>query len=389
MLIDPSQAAQQAGHHDANLSTVGELLDIAAKPIPHDRFRDPARAIADLRRGAAVVIQARDACLALAVAETVDAIGLAALRDWSLGPLILVRPAGVGDSLGDPVFAAHRAARDTSVSAWRRLGALLEVASPPGPALPLPEGFDHCVTLAKLAGLAPALAVARVGDDGVARARRAGAIVVEADDIVALQAAGARLERVGEARIPLEDAAEGRLVAFRSPETGVQHLAVVIGSPEHVDRGDPAPLVRLHSECFTGDVLGSLRCDCGPQLRDALRRMATEGAGVVLYLEQEGRGIGLLNKLRSYALQDRGLDTLEANAALGYAADERDFAAAAAMLRALGVTRARLLTNNPDKLAALTAHGVQVERASLLIAANGVNDAYLATKAARLGHLSG
>ena len=139
--------------------------------------------------------------------------------------------------------------------------------------------------------------------------------------------------------------------------------------------------MRLHSECFTGDLLGSLRCDCGPQLHGAIRRMAQEGAGVLLYLAQEGRGIGLANKLRAYALQDRGLDTLDANRALGFEPDERSFAVAATMLRQLGVTRLRLLTNNPDKLAALGERGIDVVgREEHAVAPNGINDHYLATK---------
>ena len=278
--------------------------------------------------------------------------------------------------------------RDTPVSTWRRLADPLECKAPDAVTSGFADACAEAIILAKLAGLLPTLAVARIGPDGVARARRAGAVVVQAADVVALQIAGVRLERVGEAPMPLEGAPEGRVVAFRSPETGAQQLAVVIGQPERSAVSGSAPLVRLHSECFTGDVLGSLRCDCGPQLRDAMRRMTAEGAGVVLYLAQEGRGIGLLNKLRSYALQDRGLDTLDANTALGFAADERDFAIAAAMLQALGVTRIRLLTNNPAKLAALAANGIEVERASLLVATNGVNDAYMATKAVRFGHLS-
>jgi GTP cyclohydrolase II len=144
----------------------------------------------------------------------------------------------------------------------------------------------------------------------------------------------------------------------------------------------------VHSECFTGDLLGSLRCDCGPQLRAAIARMAQDGAGVLLYLAQEGRGIGLVNKLRAYTLQDSGLDTLDANRALGYGADERGFMVAATMLRQLGITRLRLLTNNPDKLAGLAACGIDVQgREPHQIAANGVNDSYLDTKAARFGHL--
>ena len=151
-----------------------------------------------------------------------------------------------------------------------------------------------------------------------------------------------------------------------------------------------APLARIHSECFTGDLLGSLRCDCGPQLRGAIRKMAEDGAGVLLYLAQEGRGIGLVNKLRAYTLQDQGLDTLDANRALGYGADERGFLVAATMLRELGVTRVRLLTNNPDKLAGLAACGIEVmAREVHKFTGNGVNDRYLQTKAERFGHLLG
>ena len=147
-------------------------------------------------------------------------------------------------------------------------------------------------------------------------------------------------------------------------------------------------MVRLHSECFTGDLLGSLRCDCGPQLQGALARMGAEGTGILLYLAQEGRGIGLANKLRAYVLQDRGLDTVDANRALGWGADERNFMVAATMLEQLGVRRIRLLTNNPNKLVALAACGIEVVgREPLVVAPNGVNDHYLATKARRLGHL--
>ena len=148
--------------------------------------------------------------------------------------------------------------------------------------------------------------------------------------------------------------------------------------------------MRVHSECFTGDLLGSLRCDCGPQLRGALHRMAADGGGVLLYLAQEGRGIGLVNKLRAYAMQDTGLDTLDANRALGWGADERNFLVAATMLEQLGIPRVRLLTNNPDKVASLVACGVDVvSRERHVFAPNGVNDGYLATKAARFGHMLG
>jgi GTP cyclohydrolase II len=148
------------------------------------------------------------------------------------------------------------------------------------------------------------------------------------------------------------------------------------------------PLVRLHSECLTGDVLGSLRCDCGQQLDAALELIARAACGVLLYLPQEGRGIGLANKIRAYALQDRGLDTVDANLALGLPVDRRDYAAAAAILRSLGLRQVRLLTNNPLKSAALENHGVEVvERVPLTIPPNAVNQQYLRTKADRMGHL--
>jgi GTP cyclohydrolase II len=152
--------------------------------------------------------------------------------------------------------------------------------------------------------------------------------------------------------------------------------------------GNVTPLVRLHSECLTGDVLGSLRCDCGEQLTEALALIATEPSGVLLYLPQEGRGIGIANKIRAYALQDRGLDTVDANLALGLPVDRREYASAAAILRELGLRQVRLLTNNPLKSAALEKYGVQVvERVPLSVPPNAVNREYLRTKADRMGHL--
>src|SRR5215471_6470577 len=152
-------------------------------------------------------------------------------------------------------------------------------------------------------------------------------------------------------------------------------------------RDDTVPLVRLHSECLTGDVLGSLRCDCGQQLHAALEVIAEAASGVLLYLPQEGRGIGLANKIRAYALQDRGLDTVDANLALGLPVDRRDYAAAAAILRSLGLNQVRLLTNNPLKSQALQRHGIEVvERVPLSIPPNPVNQRYLRTKADRMGH---
>jgi GTP cyclohydrolase II len=186
-----------------------------------------------------------------------------------------------------------------------------------------------------------------------------------------------------QAQLPISLTESATIVAFRAPDVAYEHVALVVGDPSTVD----APLVRLHSECLTGDVFGSLRCDCGPQLQTALANMARAGAGVLLYLRQEGRGIGLTNKLRAYRLQETGLDTLDANTHLGFEQDERSFRTAARMLRALGLQRIKLLTNNPEKVHTLSQHGVQVvERVPLSIAANRHNLRYLETKVQRAGH---
>lgn len=183
-----------------------------------------------------------------------------------------------------------------------------------------------------------------------------------------------------------------RVSSFDGLVDGREHIAFSLGdwagALERSATGGPAPLVRPHSECLTGDVFGSLKCDCGPQLREALRIIGDAGGGILLYLRQEGRGIGLANKLRAYALQDRGLDTVDANRRLGFADDERDYGHAAAMLRALGIDEVRLLTNNPNKVAGLEAAGIAVaERVAHHMPANPHNADYLATKRKKSGHL--
>jgi GTP cyclohydrolase II len=251
----------------------------------------------------------------------------------------------------------------------------------------VPPLAQAAIALAKLGRLLPALVAAPAIE---AAAGRLSLLSVDAAEVLAYPATAATsLTRVAEARVPLEDAPEARIIAFRAADGGIEHLAILIGTPEKTAAEGGAPLVRVHSECFTGDLLGSLRCDCGPQLRGAIARMGQDPAGgVLLYLAQEGRGIGLVNKLRAYTLQDGGLDTLDANRALGYGADERNFLVAATMLRAIGVESIRLLTNNPDKVAGLTACGIEVlGREAHVFDPNGVNDSYLKTKAQRFGHL--
>jgi GTP cyclohydrolase II len=186
------------------------------------------------------------------------------------------------------------------------------------------------------------------------------------------------------ARLPTQDSDQGRLHVFRPPTADQEHYAMEIGRP---DRAQPV-LVRLHSACFTGDVLGSLKCDCGPQLRSALSQMGSEGQGILLYLNQEGRGIGLTNKMRAYALQDKGFDTVEANHRLGFEDDERDFRIGAALLREMGISQIRLMTNNPRKIEMMEKQGITVvERVPLMVGEGTENRAYLATKAAKSGHL--
>ncbi len=212
-----------------------------------------------------------------------------------------------------------------------------------------------------------------------------GLLTVGAEDLLASHhSCGATLTPVVTARVPLALAEKAQIHVYRPEDGGQEHLAIVIGEPAP----DQSVLTRIHSSCFTGDLLESLRCDCGEQLHGALAAIAKNGSGILLYLTQEGRGIGLVNKLRAYHLQDQGFDTFEANEQLGFEADERVFSAAAQMLEDLGVSRVRLLTNNPRKVAALEHCGITVEeRVPHAFPTNDHNEAYLSTKARRGGHI--
>lgn len=239
----------------------------------------------------------------------------------------------------------------------------------------LPPSFAAAVKLTKLAGLLPAAILYK----GEARTK-ADVAAIGAYETEAVRA----LRLTVRARVPLEGAELAELAAFRAGAGGPEHFAVIIKTPP---TGRPV-LTRLHSECFTGDLLGSLKCDCGQQLRGAIRAINQAGGGILLYLAQEGRGIGILNKLRAYELQDQGFDTVEANLRLGFEADERLYAVAARMLNVLGYASVRLLTNNPDKVAGLTAAGIAVvERVRHAFPENPHNHAYLRTKAEKSGHL--
>jgi GTP cyclohydrolase II len=261
---------------------------------------------------------------------------------------------------------------------------VLDLATPlKGPFRAMALGLERlaearaAIALVKQAGLLPALLAAPAKGVGVA-------IGIDAGAALALPERAVELRITARAKLPLAVAEDCEVVAFRAADGGPEHMALVIGRP------DPAAgpvLARLHSACLTGDVLGSLKCDCGPQLVAALKAIAANpGGGLLLYLQQEGRGIGLLNKLRAYALQDQGFDTLDANTRLGFAPDERDFRLAAAMLHALGVRAVELMTNNPDKLSALAAQGLAVTRRPHVLPPNPHNARYLATKRDRQGH---
>ncbi|HEY6578064.1 MAG TPA: GTP cyclohydrolase II, partial [Rhizomicrobium sp.] len=235
------------------------------------------------------------------------------------------------------------------------------------------------IKLTKLAGLLPAVLA------GPAALAPSGAIEVPVAAVAGYDQLVVRsLKLVTRTRLPLEHAGPAEIVAFRAGSGEPEHHAILIGDPPR----DRPVLARLHSQCFTGDLLGSLRCDCGSQLRGAIAAIADAGGGVLLYLAQEGRGIGLVNKLRAYRLQDQGFDTMEANERLGFESDERLYGIAARMLALLGFQSVRLLTNNPDKVEALNAAGIAVsERVPHAFPATSHNRDYLRAKAEKAGHL--
>ncbi|MBX6321896.1 MAG: GTP cyclohydrolase II RibA, partial [Rhodospirillaceae bacterium] len=349
------------------------------------------RAVGDLRRGGFVVLHGSGGAAALVqAAETAEDGALQRLRGLCSGVPVVALTVQRAAALGLPHDGEAVVTRtlDPTVPA-EALHQLADPTAEPALTLPdvtergaLPPGFAEAgVELAKLAHLLPAVVMGLVlpatEPELAVWAVARGLLTVRLRDILGYRAANARsLRRVSEARVPLLGAEDARIVAFRPGDGSAEHLAIIIGRPSPAE----AVLTRLHSECFTGDRLGSLRCDCGDQLRGAIEQIGRAGAGVLLYLAQEGRGIGLVNKLRAYALQDRGADTLEANLQLGFDPDERVYLPAAEMLRQLGFRRVRLMTNNPDKVASLARCGIEVsERVPHVFPANAHNDRYLET----------
>jgi len=357
-------------------------------PTPLERLN---RARADLRMGVPVVLGAAGRFAVIVAAEELSAARLTALRGF--GPVVLAITARRAETLKARAYDGDLARIDVPGDA--DLAWLRGVADPAddlrvpmkGPLHSQRDGeaglHRFAIGLAKSAHLLPAAVVVPVAD-GPAVAEAEGLTFLDLDTVAPEVARAAALHPVIAARVPMAAAEAGRLHVFRPESGGEEHYVIEIGQPPR----DRPVLARLHSACFTGDLLGSLKCDCGPQLHAALKQMGTEGAGVLLYLNQEGRGIGLANKMRAYSLQDQGFDTVEANHRLGFEDDERDFRLGAELLKAMGFSAVRLLTNNPAKIAMMQAMGIEVtERVPLKVGRTRHNDAYLATKARKSGHL--
>jgi len=380
-----------------------ELLSMPASREPVSLLAVD-RAVSEIRRGRMVAVRgAGGIAILVQAAEAITPDALKEMRAVSHSNPVLAVTArraavlGLAETVGKIVTLSTRHEMSADV--------IRDLADPLSD-MPLPEDarasltvtaretptYDcesAAVALTKIARLLPAAVTAEIADptadDLAAWSARHDFLLVDAGDIFQYDNTQARtLRAVSSARVPLPGTENTKIIAFRPIDGGLEHLAIVIGEP---DKNEPV-LTRLHSECFTGDLLGSLRCDCGDQLQGATKEIADAGAGVLLYLAQEGRGIGLVNKLRAYELQDRGFDTMDANEQLGFDADERVYLPAAKILRLLGFERVRLMTNNPDKVTGLANCGITVkERVPHTFPSNQHNETYLRTKAARGGHI--
>ncbi len=357
-------------------------------------MRQSERAVIELRQGDPVYVTDGDAgVLALAVEAMHDdtlrdltvlvtdkvELALSAERARMLG-LDAIDGLAVALTPGDRPETVLELAAGAGPAAAGRAGELRTNA------LSAPQ--RAALALGKAGRLLPAMITIRVDGEvpaGLARQlARQHILSVSAREALALTTGGVQLKRVSEARVPLADSEDTRFILFREGTGVLEHVAILIG--DEPQWPDPVP-VRLHSACLTGDLFGSLRCDCGEQLRSGVANIAAQGGGVLLYLAQEGRGIGLANKLRAYTLQDGGLDTVDADRTLGFGDDERSYDVAISMLQALAIGRISLLTNNPEKIHALRTGGIEVvAREALHGRITAHNRRYLSAKAERAGH---
>jgi len=372
MAIDPISELRRL--RSLNGDSVALAVDRAINEIKHGRFvaitaGPRALVVTALETASAAVIERLRAAAVERAALLLTAERAGALDQRFSGPV------SIPLRLLDAASLAQAAGLD-GTAATRTLGVGIEPWQ--GDAAAANAAF----MLAKLARVVPAMvgfeSTVPVTDQSVMRVDLAAIERIARGPLPELKATST-------SRVPLQDAEDCTITLFRDTVGGSEHLAVTIGHP------DPASNVpvRMHSACLTGDVLGSLRCDCGEQLRSAVRRIADLGGGILLYLDQEGRGIGLANKLRAYTIQDEGLDTLDADRHLGFRPDERNHGVAAAILSAMGITRIDLLTNNPQKIEALRGLGIDVAGRLPLVATSNVhNERYLRAKRERAGHWS-
>ena len=353
----------------------------------------------EFRRGRPVVMETADPAapvVMLAAVETLTAARLQALVQIAGAPRLLLTAERLRAIGWAQVSGARSLLLDSpyTVERVKRLAAVLPGAATTSEAVDLVgarragPALERALRLIKRARLVPALLLFELQAAALPALRQAEVLRIFDTDVSASAGldsdAAAELIRVSDAHIPIAACDDCTLVLFREPQGDAEHLAIVVGQP---DLSRPVP-VRMHSACLTGDLLGSLRCDCGDQLRLGIEHLAETG-GVLLYLSQEGRGTGLANKLRAYRLQDAGLDTIDADRYLGFNADERDFGPALAMLKQLGIPRIRLLTNNPHKIDFMRRGGLDVvDRLALLAPVNAFNARYVQTKHERAGHFA-
>lgn len=346
----------------------------------------------DLRLGLPVILKDGESHMLVALVESLTDARYVAMTEIGHPELVLTRrraeALGIQQTMqGDSLWFRVPAGKD--------LGWIARVAGQNGldgaghfSSLPIPNIgksiHQTAIGLAKTVKAIPAILCVQLNGHDMGSISELGLTTMPIDlAIKALDAAGTQ-SQVSSAQLPMDAALAGRVHVFRPDNGGPEHYAIVIGQPDL----SGSVTVRLHSACFTGDVLGSLKCDCGPQLRAAMTKMASGGGGVLIYLNQEGRGIGLANKMRAYALQDAGLDTVEANHWLGFEDDQRDFRIGGQILQNMGINRIRLITNNPAKVASLAAQGVEVtERVPLNVGQTAQNAHYLSTKVLKSGHL--